>query len=95
MVPDYEILVDSVRIGFVNGLVFAMGSDSYVELYDHKLSQVTGFIDLITLFAATIGYHKAMRRSVKRRVAACQSGDWQKCLIEDEELKIFKNGRVA
>jgi len=95
VVPDYEVLVDSHRIGFVNGVVFAMGSDSYVELYDHKLSKESKFIDLITLFATTIGYHKAMRRSVKRRVAACKSGDWQKCLVEDEELKIYKNGRVA
>ena len=95
VVPDYEVLVDSERIGFVNGVVFAMGSDSYVELYEHELCQEKTFVDLITLFATTIGYHKAMRRSVKRRLEACKSGDWQKCLIEDEELKIFKNGRVA
>ena len=95
IVPDYEILVDGERIGFVNGVVFAMGSDSYVELYEHKLCHQSGFVELMTLFAASIGYHKAMRRSVKRRVAACKSGDWQKCLVEDEELKIYKNGRVA
>ena len=95
IVPDYEVLVDSKRIGFVNGVVFAMGSDSYVDLYEHKLCQESKFVDLITLFATTIGYHKAMRRSVKRRLDACKNGDWQKCLVEDEELKIFKNGRVA
>lgn len=95
LVPDYEILVDGERIGFVNGVVFAMGSDSYVELYEHQLCHESRFVDLISLFAASIGYHKAMRRSVKRRVAACKSGEWQKCLIEDEELKIYKNGRVA
>lgn len=95
IVPDYEILVDGERIGFVNGVLFAMGSDSYVELYEHALCHDSGFVELMTLFAASIGYHKAMRRSVKRRVDACKSGDWQKCLIEDEELKIYRNGRVA
>lgn len=95
LVPDYEILVDGERIGFVNGVLFAMGSDSYVELYEHKLGHESRFVELMTLFAASIGYHKAMRRSVKRRVAACKSGEWQKCLVEDEELKIYKNGRVA
>ena len=95
MIPDYEILVDGERIGFVNGVLFAMGSDSYVELYEHPLCHDSGFANLMTLFAASIGYHKAMRRSVKKRVAACKSGNWQKCLIEDEELSIYKNGRVA
>ena len=95
IVPDYEILVDGERIGFVNSVLFAMGSDSYVELYEHKLCRDPGFSDLLTLFAASIGYHKAMRRSVQRRIAACRSGEWQKCLTEDEELKIYKNGRVA
>lgn len=93
--PDYEILVDGQRIGFVNGVVFAMGSDSYVELYEHKLCEESRFADMMTLFAATIGYHKSMRRSTKRRIAACAAGEWEKCLIEDEELRIFKNGRRA
>ena len=95
IVPDYEIQVDGERIGFVNGVLFAMGSDSYVELYEHQLCHESKFVELLSLFAASIGYHKAMRRSVKRRVAACKSGDWQKCLVEDEELKIYRNGRVA
>ena len=95
IVPDYEILVDGERIGFVNGVLFAMGSDSYIELYEHQLCHEPGFVELMSLFSASIGYHKAMRRSVKRRVDACKSGDWQKCLIEDEELKIYRNGRVA
>ena len=93
--PDYEILVDGKRVGFVNGVLFAMGSDSYVELYEHDLCNESKFMELMTLFAASIGYHKSMRRSVKRRIAACKAGDWEKCLIEDEELRIYKNGRVA
>lgn len=95
LTPDYEVLVDGQRIGFIKGVLFAMGSDSYVELYDHQLAEDSGFDDLLTLFAASIGFHKSMSRSVKRRVAACKSGEWQKCLVEDEELKIYKNGRVA
>ncbi len=95
IVPDYEILVDEEKIGLINGVVFAMGSDSYVELYDHELCNDGKFNDLLTLFAASIGYHKSMRKSTKRRVEACKSGQWQKCLLEDEELSIYKNGRVA
>ena len=95
IVPDYEILVDQQRIGFVNGVVFAMGSDSYVELSDHELNRDSKFVDMLTLFAASIGYHKSMRKSIKRRIAACKAGDWQKCILDDDELTIYKNGRAA
>ena len=92
---DFDILVDGQRIGFIDGLLFAMGSDSYVDLYDHCLCKDARFDDLVTLFAASVGYHKAMRRSTRKRLAACKNGDWQKCLTEDEELRIHKNGRAA
>lgn len=95
IVPDYQILVDDERIGFVNGVMFAMGSDSYVELYHHKLSKDKKFADLLSLFASSIGYHSAMRRSIKRRITACKSGEWQKCLVDSDELSIYKNGRAA
>ena len=95
IVPDFEILVDEQRIGYVNGVLFAMGSDSYVELNDHVLSRDSKFADLLTLFAASIGYHKSMRKSIKRRIAACKAGQWQKCILDDEELTIYKNGRAA
>lgn len=95
IVPDFEILVDEQRIGYVNGVLFAMGSDSYVELSEHVLSRDSKFADLLTLFAASIGYHKSMRKSIKRRIAACKSGQWQKCVLDDDELSIYKNGRAA
>lgn len=92
---DFEVLVDGRRMGFIDGVLFALGSDSYVEIYDHELGRDKKFADLLTLFAASVGYHKAMRRSTKRRVAACKAGDWHTCTVESEELSIFKNGRAA
>lgn len=92
---DYDILVDGKRIGLIDGVLFAMGSDSYVNLDDHLLSKNSRFTELITLFAGSIGYHNSMRRSAAKRIAACKSGDWQKCIVEDEELSIHKNGRAA
>ena len=92
---DFEVLVDGERIGFIDGVLFALGSDSYVDLYDHPLGRDKRFADLLTLFAASVGYHKAMRRSTRKRIAACKAGDWQVCAIESDELSIFKNGRAA
>jgi hypothetical protein len=92
---DYDIQVDGNRIGYLNGVMFAMGSDRYVDLFEHELSEQTGFADLLTLFAASASYHKSMARSVKQRIDACRDGDWRQCFMEDEELGIYKNGRAA
>jgi hypothetical protein len=50
---------------------------------------------MMTLFAASVGYHKAMRRSVRRRVKAALSGNSHHHVIEDEELRLRHNGRSA
>ncbi len=92
---DFDVIADGKRIGVVDGVLFAMGCDSYVNLESHPLNSSTQFVDLLTLFASSIGYHKAMRRSIKTRVAACIAGDWHQHLIQDEELKLRHNGRSA
>ncbi len=50
---------------------------------------------LLTLFAASVGYHKAMRNSVQQRVKDNLSGHGHRHLIEDEELRLRHNGRKA
>jgi hypothetical protein len=92
---DFEILIDGTKAGLINGLLFAMGSDSYVNLDAHPLTTCSQFLDLLALFSASVGYHKAMRRSVWRRVQACKTGDWHQHVIEDEELRLRHNGRSA
>ena len=92
---DFEIVIDGKKTGLVNGLLFAMGSDSYINLDAHPLTTCQQFLDLLSLFAASVGYHRAMRRSVRRRVDACKAGDWHQHVIEDEELRLRQNGRSA
>ena len=92
---DFEVVADGQRIGFIDGVMFALGSDSYVDLYEHELGKDARFADMMTLFAASVGYHKSMRRSTKKRVQACKSGDWRGCNVGSDELSIFKNGRAA
>ena len=72
-----------------------MGADSHVKLDEHPLVCETSFVDLLTLFTASAGYHKAMRRSLKRRVRAAQSGKSHLHVIEDEELRLRRNRRRA
>lgn len=92
---DFDVVVDGKTIGLINGLLFAMGSDSRINLDAHPLSTCSQFVDLLTLFASSIGYHRAMRRSVGKRVEACKSGNWHQHVIDDDELRLRKNGRAA
>lgn len=92
---DYEIEADGKRIGEIDGRLFSFGSDSYVDVGNSPLAADTKFVDLLTLFAATTGYHRAMRRSVQRRVEATLEGKSHCHLIEDEELRLRHNGRAA
>ena len=93
--PDYDVAINGQRVGLINGRLFGFGSDSEIDLSGHPLVDDTGFMDMLTLFAASIGYHRAIWRSIRRRVAACLSGQSFRHLIEDEELRLRHNGRSA
>ena len=92
---DFDIEANGEPIGEVDGRLFCMGSDSYVDLDSHPLGKNRRFIDLTTLFAASVGFHKAMRRSVTKRVRAACEGKTHCHIIEDEELRLHHNGRAA
>lgn len=92
---DFDVEADGEAIGEVDGKLFTFGSDSHLVIDPHPLSEQTRFVDLMTLFAASVGYHRAMRRSVEARVQATLDGQWQRNMIEDEELRLRHNGRAA
>ena len=92
---DFDVLCESVSVGLIDGRLFGFGSDSYVNLTEHALSANSQFVDLLTLFASSVGYHKAMRRSIASRVKGNLAGESHKHLIEDEELRLRHNGRNA
>ena len=92
---DFDIEADGEPVGDLDGRLFSFGSDSYINLDAHELAENTRLVDLITLFAASTGYHKAMRKSVGRRVEAALAGQSHRHVIEDEELRLRHNGRAA
>ena len=95
MGADFVVEADGEKIGELDGKLLSFGSDSYLDLDGHELAADTRFVDLLTLFTASAGYHKAMRRSVRRRVDAALAGRSYCHLIEDEELRLHQNGRAA
>ncbi len=92
---DFDIEADGESIGELDGRLFSFGSDSYIDLDAHELAENTRFVDLMTLFTASVGYHKAMRKSVDKRVKAALSGQSHCHVVEDEELRLRHNGRAA
>ncbi len=93
--PDFDVYVDGTHIGLVDGKLFCFGSDSYIDLEDHALVNDTKFIDLLTLFTASVGYHRSMRRSVAKRVASALRGESQRHLLDPDEIRLRHNGRAA
>ncbi len=91
----YDLYADGRSIGEIDSRLVSFGSDSTVRLKEHELSEDTAFVNLTTLFAASLGYHKAMHRSVRRRVKSTLSGESYRNIVEDEELRLRHNGRSA
>lgn len=92
---DFQLEADGKRIGTVDGKLISFGSDAYIKIDDHPLAKDTHFVDLVTLFTASVGYHDTIRQSIKRRVEAVKAGQSFRHIIEDEELRLRQNGRAA
>jgi hypothetical protein len=90
---DYVIESEGRRIGEIDGKLIGFGYNAHVAVYEPTLSENQDFLDLVTLFAASVGYHRAMRKSLKRRVAAIEAGRVEQHVIEDEEFWLLKNPR--
>lgn len=92
---DFDVEANGTRFGKLDGRLVSLGADSYVNLGEHDLSDDTQFNDILTLFTASVGYHRAMRRSIKRRVQAAHSGEAHRHVIDGAELRLRHNGRAA
>jgi hypothetical protein len=92
---DYDVEANGKHIGVLDGRLFSFGSDSYLDMKAHELSNDSRFMDLMTLFTASIGYHKAMRKSVDRRVESTLAGKSHCHVIDADELRLRHNGRAA
>jgi hypothetical protein len=90
---DFDIVTEGRKIGVIDGDLIGLGYNAYITIHEPALAENGDFMDLLTLFAASVGYHRAMRRQVRRRVAAAKIGPVHGHVIEDEELWLLKNPR--
>jgi hypothetical protein len=90
---DFVIESGGQKIGEIDGKLIGFGYNAYIHVDEPTLAQNGRFLDLLTLFAASVGYHRAMRRNIKRRVRAIKSGKVIEHVVEDEEFWLLKNPR--
>lgn len=90
---DFDIVTEGRKIGLIDGKLIGLGYNAFITVYEPALAANGDFMDLLTLFASSVGYHRAMRRDIKRRVAAAHVGPVHGHVIEDEEMWLLKNPR--
>ena len=90
---DFDIVSAGKKVGLIDGRLIGFGYNAQIRIDDPELADNRRFLDLITLFTATVGYHRKMRWSVKRRVRAALAGASFQHIVEDEEFWLMKNPR--
>lgn len=93
--PHFDIQADGQTVGEIDGHLVSLGADCTLKLGTHPLAKNSKFRTMLTLFSASIGFHKAMRRSVNSRVQAALSGESYRHVIDSDELRLHHNGRAA
>ena len=89
---DYHIEAQGTKIGKIDGKLVALGTDSRIKITEPTLAADQKFMDLLSLFSASIGYHRRIWRNIRRRLKKIKNGDSMH-IIEDEELWLLKNPR--
>ncbi|MDF1814198.1 MAG: hypothetical protein P1V20_18480 [Verrucomicrobiales bacterium] len=89
---DYHIEAQGKRIGKIDGKLLALGTDSRIKIKEPALAQDQKFLDLLTLFSASVGFHRTIWKNIRHRIKNIES-DKSAHIIEDEELWLLKNPR--
>lgn len=89
---DFKIEAQGRKIGKIDGKFWALGTDSRIHVHEPTLAKDQKFMDLLSLFSASIGFQKRIRKNIKMRVKKVKRGRSMH-IIEDEELWLLKNPR--
>jgi hypothetical protein len=89
---DFTIRAQGRKIGRIDGKLVSLGADSRVHVWEPCLAEDEQFMDLLSLFAASVGFHKQIHDNIERRVRNVKQGR-PVHFVEDEEMWLLKNPR--
>lgn len=89
---DYHISAQGKTIGKIDGQLLALGVNSRIHVHEPSLAEDAKFMDLLSLFAASIGFHRRVRSNIRRRVRAIRQGK-SVHVVDEDELWLLKNPR--
>ena len=89
---DFTIRAQGRQIGSIDGKLVALGADSRIHVMEPCLAEDEQFMDLLSLFAASVGFHHQIHDNIRRRVRNVKQGR-SVHFVEDEEMWLLKNPR--
>lgn len=89
---DYRITAQGQTIGVIDGHLLALGVNSRIRVNEPALAEDARFMDLLSLFAASIGFHRRIRGNIRRRLRAIRQGK-SVHIVDDDEMWLLKNPR--
>jgi len=90
---DFVLESGGKRIAVIDGKLISLGYNAHIHVLEPSLAKNRRFLDLLSIFAASVGYHRAVRRGIRRRVRAVKAGRPISHKVEDEEFWLLKNPR--
>ncbi|MCB9953087.1 MAG: hypothetical protein H6824_19090 [Planctomycetaceae bacterium] len=90
---DFDIEGDGKHIGAIDGNLIGFGYNAYIDVYEPTLAQNSRFMDVLTLFTSSVGFHKGIWKSIKRRMKLIRAGQWFQNSIDLDELRLLEAPR--
>ena len=89
---DFRVTAQGRTIGKIDGHLLSLGVNSRIHVYEPSLAEDTKFTDVLSLFAATVGYQRKIRQNIRRRLSAILAGK-PALVVDEEEMWLLKNPR--
>lgn len=90
---DFNIFAEGRKIGVIDGKLISMGHNSNIRLFDETLAGDNRFMDILLLFTCTVGFHKAIRKNIRRRIKGLKGKLLNHHVVDRDEMWLMKNPR--
>lgn len=90
---DFKVMAGKRYVGEIDGKILRWGTDSQVRVIDPELENDEAFMHILCLFAASIGFHKQINKSIKRQTHEAAHHGFITMNRECPELGLLKHSR--